>query len=164
VDQFDIALGQLTQNVETINERKVVTQDVSAEFVDTRARIEARKQVRLRYMDLLGQARNMQEILSVQTEINGIQEQIESATGRIQYLGHAALFSTIHLTFYQVLNASASKTDQPSFRKELSQAFKTGWHWLSDVFIGLVSVWPLLFVGSMVVWVYRKRKTRPARA
>jgi hypothetical protein len=33
-------------------------------------------------------AKNMEEILSVQSEINGIQEEIESAAGRIEYLGH----------------------------------------------------------------------------
>ena len=81
-----------------LNEKKITSEDVTTEVIDTRSRLEAKKQVRLRYLDLLKQAKNMEEILSVQSEINGIQEQIESAAGRMEYLQHSSSFSTIHLT------------------------------------------------------------------
>ena len=123
VDQFDNALALLTNNVEKINERKVSSQDVTAEFVDTKSRIEAKKQIRQRYMDLLKQAKNMEEILNVQSEINGIQEEIESAAGRIEYLGHSSSFSTINLTYYQVLNSSAKESGKPSFVTKITDAF-----------------------------------------
>jgi len=84
VDQFDDAVSQISSKAKTVNEKKISSQDVTAEFVDTRSRIEAKKQVRLRYMDLLKQAKNMEEILNVQSQINGIQEQIESGEGRIE--------------------------------------------------------------------------------
>ena len=64
---------------------KISTEDVTGEVVDTRARMEAKKQMRDRYLALLKQARNMKEILEVQTEINTIQEDIESASGRVGF-------------------------------------------------------------------------------
>lgn len=158
VDQFDNAVVQLTSSTEKINEKKITSQDVTTEVIDTKSRIEAKRQVRLRYLDLLKQAKNMEEILSVQSEINGIQEEIESAAGRIEYLGHSSTFSTIHITYYQVLNSSAKDTDKPSFGKELSNAFRTGWSWIGDLFVGLVSVWPLFLLLFISVWVYKKTK------
>ncbi len=156
VGQFDGAVAALTADVEKINEKNISSEDVTGEYVDTRSRIEAKKQVRQRYMELLGQARNMEDILSVQSEINEIQEQIESANGRINYLGHASAFSTIHLTYFQVLNASAKDNVKPSFGTEVGRAFKTGWGWITDLFVGLVSVWPLILGISLVV-IYLKR-------
>jgi hypothetical protein len=158
VDQFDNAVVQLTSNTEKINAKKITSHDVTTEVIDTKSRMEAKKQVRLRYMDLLKQAKNMEEILSVQSEINGIQEEIESAAGRIEYLGHSSTFSTINLTYYQILNSSAKDTDNPSFGTKLSSAFKTGWSWIGDLFVGLVSIWPLFLLIFIAVIAYKKTK------
>lgn len=158
VDQFDNAVVQLTANTEKINEKKITSQDVTTEFIDTKSRMESKKQVRLRYMDLLKQAKNMEEILNVQSEINEIQEEIESAAGRIEYLGHSSTFSTIHLTYFQILNSSAKDSNKPSFGTELSNAFKTGWNWFGDLFVGLVSVWPLFLLIFTGIIIYKKTK------
>jgi Domain of unknown function (DUF4349) len=156
VDQFDQALGLLTTGVEKINERKVTSQDVSAEYIDTKSRIEAKKQVRDRYTDLLKQAKNMEEILNVQAEINGIQEEIEAASGRIHYMGHAAAYSTISLTYYQVLNETAKDDSKPSLGTKTGKAFRTGWEFLMELFVGIVTIWPLLlaFAG---IWLLARR-------
>jgi len=58
-------------------------------MADTRSRLETKKEVRERYLDLLKQARNMKDILAVQNEINDIQEQMEGAAGRT---GHSLAF------------------------------------------------------------------------
>jgi len=163
VDQFDNAVSQVTANTEKINEKKITSQDVTTEVIDTKSRIEAKKQVRLRYMDLLKQAKNMEEILNVQSEINEVQEQIESAAGRIEYLGHASVFSTIHLTYYQILNSSAKDSDKPSFGTELSNAFKTGWSWIGDLFIGLVSIWPLVLMIFSAIIIFKRSKLQKAK-
>ena len=158
VDQFDNAVVQLTDKTEKISQKKITSQDVTTEVIDTKSRMESKKQVRLRYIDLLKQAKNMEEILSVQSEINGIQEEIESAAGRIEYLGHSSTFSTINLTYYQVLNSSAKDTDNPSFGTKLNNAFRTGWSWVGDLFVGLVSIWPLFLLALIAFIVYKKTK------
>ena len=165
VDQFDNAVVQLTGKTEKISQKKITSQDVTTEVIDTKSRMESKKQVRLRYIDMLKQAKNMEEILSVQSEINGIQEQIESAAGRIEYLGHSSTFSTINLTYYQVLNSSAKDTDKPSFSTKLSSAFSTGWSWVGDLFVGLVSIWPLFLLAFIALIVYKRtRLQKPKQA
>jgi hypothetical protein len=159
VDQFDDAVTLLSAGVIKINEKKISSQDVTAEYVDTRSRMEAKKQFRQRYMDLLKQAKNMEEILNVQGEINGIQEQIEAAAGQIEYLGHASAFSTINLTYYQVINATAKADQTPSFGTKLAQSFKAGGSWVLDLLVGLVSIWPLFLFAFAIFLGYRKLRT-----
>lgn len=163
VEQFENAISILISGVEKINERKISSQDVTTEYVDTRSRIEAKKQFRNRYMDLLKQAKNMEEILSVQSQINDIQEEIESATGRMNYLGQSSAFSTINLTYYQVLDSSAKEDASPSFGSKITEAFKIGLGWIGDLFIGLISIWPLLLASFVLLIIYKKVKPVKAK-
>jgi hypothetical protein len=160
VDQFDDAVGLLMAGTKKINDKRISSQDVTTEIVDTKSRMDAKKQVRLRYMDLLQQARNMQEILSVQSEINGVQEEIESAAGRIQYLGHSSAFSTINLTYYEILNAVAKDKDKSTFSTRISDAFSVGWNWVGDLFLGLLTIWPLILLVFTIVVIYKKNKAK----
>jgi hypothetical protein len=160
VDQFDDAVNSISSGVKDLNEKKITSEDVTTEVIDTRSRLEAKKQIRLRYLDLLKQAKNMEEILSVQSEINGIQEQIESAAGRMEYLQHSSSFSTIHLTYYQVLKEGAVNPDKPSFATRITNAFQFGWNWIGELSIGIVSLWPLLLVIFGIV-IFYKRSRRP---
>ena len=158
VDQFENALVQLADKAEKLNEKKITSQDVSAEYIDTRSRMESKKKVRQQYIELLKQAKNMEDILNVQSEINRIQEEIEAATGRVEYLGHSSAYSTINLTYYQVVNSSASDNAMPSFGTRVSAAFKTGWEWVTSLFVGLVSVWPLFLGTFLTLILYRRMK------
>ena len=156
VDQFDNLAAELTKGEDKIIEKKITSEDVTSDIVDTKSRVEAKKQVRLRYLDLLKQARNMQDILNVQNEINSIQEDIETAAGRIEYLSHSSAYSTINLTYFQVLDASAKDTAEPSFGTKVWQSFRNGWNWIGDVLVGIISIWPLLFLGFACWFAYKK--------
>jgi hypothetical protein len=161
VVQFDEAVDLISADAEKIIEKTISTDDVTSTIIDVKSRMEAKKNVRQRYMDLLKQANKMTDILQVEKEINSIQEEIEAATGRIDYLSNASAYSTIRLTFFQVLNA-AEQPDAPlSFLAKTRDAFKTGAGWAGDLFIALVSIWPLwlgLFLIYMVV-----RKLKPSK-
>jgi Domain of unknown function (DUF4349) len=157
VDQFDDAINRLSPGTEKIVERKITSADVTAELVDTKSRMEAKKRVRDRYLDMLKQAKNMEEILQVQNEINGMQENIEAAAGRIDYLGHAAAFSTININFYQVLNAAATDGYAPGYGTRLADAFTNGLHWFAEFFAWLVGIWPILLLASVGWFIVRKK-------
>lgn len=159
VDKFEDALDEFS-NGEKIMEKKIAAEDVTSQIVDTKSRIAAKMQVRLRYLDLLKQAKNMDEILSVEKEVNDIQEQLESASGQVEYLGHAAAFSTITLSYFQVLNPSAQEEKKPSYLQDVSAAFCEGLRWVGTLLVAIISLWPL-WLGSAIVWyVVRKLKTK----
>ena len=157
VDQFDNALTSLIDGAKKVNEKMVSSSDVTAQLIDTKSRLEAKKQVRLRYLELLQQAHKMEDILSVQQEINGIQEEIESANGQIASLGHSAAYSTINITYFQVLNVAAQDSGKPSFGSEVKDAFYTGWKWLGGLVVALLNIWPLLTILSFGVLFIKKR-------
>jgi hypothetical protein len=58
VDQFDDLVTELTKGEEKIIEKKISSEDVTTDIVDTKSRLDAKRQVRSRYLDLLKQAGN----------------------------------------------------------------------------------------------------------
>ena len=103
----------------------------------------------------------MEEVVQVQNEINGIQEQIESAANRVTFLSHQAAYSTVNLTFYQPLDGYQPANKYPSFLTKLSTAFKNGMAWVSNLLVGLVSIWPLLLIVFAIYFGWKKM--RPAK-
>lgn len=163
VAQFDVAVNRLTNAQENIITQKITSQDVTGEVVDTKARLEAKRQVRQRYLDLLKQAKNMEEILQVQKEINELQVDMEAAAGRVNYLTHQASMSTIELTFYQVLNANANYPLQPSFAQRVLNSLSAGLEWLGEMLLILLTLWPVWMGLAGVWWGYRKFKKRAVK-
>jgi len=161
VDQFEDMMNQLPGADVKVVERKITTEDVTGEIVDTRSRLEAKKQMRQKYLEFLKQSKNMEEVLQVQGEINSIQEEIESAAGRVEYLSHQAVFSTINLTFYEPLPGFKPDNESPSFLSRVSSAFKSGGKWCAELFVGLISIWPLLLI--MIAGVVLFKRSRSAK-
>ncbi|MBL0358777.1 MAG: DUF4349 domain-containing protein [Chitinophagaceae bacterium] len=156
VEQFESMMNQLPGNDAKIIERKITTEDVTGEVVDIKSRLEAKKQMRQKYLDFFKQAKNMEEVLQVQSEIDNIQETMESAAGRVNYLNHQSAMSTIILTFYQPLDGYLPGGESPSFLSRVTDGFKAGGKWLADILVGLITLWPLLFILSITVIAYRK--------
>ena len=157
VDQFDNAVTDLIKNVDLVEQKQVNSEDVTSEYVDGKSRLEAKKQVRQRYLELLKQAKNMSEILEVQKEINDIQEEIEMVTGRINYLGQSSAMSTIHFTYYQVLKPGVAFDKEPGFVEKMKTAIVNGWYWTGEIIVAFAGIWPLLIVFGGIAY-YLKRK------
>jgi hypothetical protein len=160
VDRFDDLLTRLPADSDKLMEKKVSSEDVTMEVIDTKSRLETKKEVRERYLGLLKQARNMKDILAIQEEIDGIQEEMDAASGRIAYLGHSATFSTINLKFYQLLDGGAADDTPPTFLHKIKLSWLAGWDWCGSVALGLFSVWPLWLAAGLGWWGWRRHRAR----
>lgn len=156
VAQFETMLNKLPGDDGKVVEKKISTDDVTGEVVDTKSRLEAKKQMRLKYLEFLKQSKNITEVLQVQNEIDDIQLQIESAASRVSFLTHQSAYSTINLTFYQPMEGYKPTDGAPSFLTRISSAFKTGASWVTELFVGLVSVWPLILIVFAIYFGWKR--------
>jgi hypothetical protein len=156
VAQFQDLMTALNNSSDKIDNKQVTSEDVTTELVDTKSRVEAKKKIRLRYFDFLGQAKSMEDILRNQKEINGIQEEIEMAEGRVEYFTHSSAYSSIELYYFQQLKQLASN-DEPTFSTKISEAFKGGWEIVKIFLVGMITIWPLWLVIIAGIFFYKKR-------
>jgi hypothetical protein len=157
VDKFDDLMNSFVGEGIKVLQRKITTEDVSNEVVDTKGRIETKKQVREQYTQLLRQSKNMKDILDVQNEINGITEEVEAAGSRVQYLTNQAAYSTIHLKYLQYTNGSKPIDDDPSFLVKLKEAFASGGKVIIGLSLLLVNIWPIILLATLG-YIFYKRK------
>lgn len=158
VEQFETTMNELAPGDIKVLERMITSQDVTGEVIDTKLRLEAKKQMRLKYLDFLKASKNIEEALKVQTEINDMQEEIEAAAGRVEYLSHQSAFSTINLTFYQPVNGYQPIDTTPAFLTRVSNSFKLGAEWITDLLVALISIWPLLLITLGAVFIFKRMK------
>ncbi len=164
VDQFDNFVNIIGGDGITVLSKDVSSEDVSNEVIDTKARMEAKKQLRDKYEELLKEAKTMKDILQVQSEINGIQEELETAAGRINYLTHSAAYSTVTINYFQYLNGTTSDSTQPGFFADIKEAFATGGSVFVNIIVFLVSIWPLLLAGGLLYIYFKREKPKKVTA
>lgn len=164
VEQFENLMNSFAGDSIKVLQKKISSEDVSAEMVDTKSRMVAKKQMHDRYLELLKQAKNMKEILEVQQEINSIQEEIESAGGRMNYLGHQSAYSTIHLQYFQYLNPNSSSANKTTgYLVQLKEGFQIGISVIGSLLIFVVTIWPLILAGLLGVFFWKRNKAKTAK-
>ena len=90
------AMDQLS-GLGTVQAREETGQDVSQELVDLEARIRHLEAVEARLLNFLDQAETVNSALSVQSELNRVQLELEQARGRLDYLDDQVAYATISL-------------------------------------------------------------------
>ncbi|GGH71466.1 hypothetical protein HNQ91_003233 [Filimonas zeae] len=156
VQQFEQVLNSFTGKGVVVKNKEVSATEVTAEVLDTKARNETKKLVRERYMELMGKAGKMKDVLTIQQELNNLQVNIESAQGRINYLENEAAYSTIHLKYYGMATA-LEEGKKPGYWTRLLQELESGASVLGNVLLFFIGMWPLAVLGA-VVWVIYKKK------
>lgn len=162
-EKFEWLLERITDSGDSLVQKNITSEDVTAEYVDTKARIAAREKVRDRYYEFLQKAKNIDEVLKVQKEIGIMQEDIEAASGRVAYIKHQAAFSTIYLSFFQPLDLII--TDPPAatgFFQQAINSLKEGWELVELSLIALLKTWPVWALVA-AVWYFLKSRSKKVR-
>lgn len=151
------------EGIKKFDQREIKTVDVSEEFVDLTARIKTKKELENRYHQLLKKAKDVEEVIRVEKEIEKLRSEIEAKEGRLKYLVDRVSLSTIHIDIYKVFPIVEEIVEVKEKPNQFAQAFLGGWNGLVGLFVGLVYIWPLLLVGTIVLFIlnryFRKYKT-----
>ena len=149
---FDSILSQISKNVVKFDTKNIQISDVTEEFLDVESRLKNKKQLEIKYLDILKRANSVQEILEVEKELGKIREEIESTEGRLKYLENQVAFSTLNISFYKI-----EESESTSFVKRVSNGFSNGFENLKSFFIGLLQIWPFIIVFVVIVFWLKKR-------
>ena len=152
-DRFDELMNQIeTESIYT-NHRRVNAQDVTEEYLDIETRLNMKKQVRDRYVAILrDKAKTVEEVLKAEEAIRVIQEEIESREGRLNYLKNRISLSTINLEIYQEVPYTPDRGQRTTFWTRLKQSAVNGWTIVVNMVLGLVTIWPLVLIGGLLIW------------
>jgi hypothetical protein len=162
--KFDEALTAL-RKLGTILHEAITGQDVTEEFVDKEAQLRSQRKLEERLLELLGQAKNVEETLKVEEQLARIRMEIERLEGRTRYLKDRVSFSTIEFT--------AQSPSQPvdeeaqSLGSRFTNAFTESGRVFTRVIIAFIVILggaaPFALIGFVVwlgIWFVRKRRAK----
>jgi len=142
--------------------------DVTDEYTDLDARLRTLQATETQLLTLLGNAKNMTEILQVQDRLNTVRGQIETAKGRQALLTRLSDLATISVSLRPV--PVVAKTSEPStgLRARADEAWSSSLDFLGDMAGGVLTVlvfsWWLPIVAVPVVVAGKRLNRRHAEA
>lgn len=157
-DSLDLVLRKCSNIAVHIDYMKVNSKDVSEEYVDLLTRLQTKKEVHQRYIDILrNKAGTIEELLSAERKIGILQEEIEAAQGKIRYYDNKVKLSTLDIQIYkkEVMVAKVESRFVP-FWDNAENGLIGGWNMIVRLMIALIALWPLILIGS-ILYYYRKK-------
>ena len=134
-ERFGVALEAIHGLANTLKEENVTGQDVTEEFIDLEARIRTQKALEVQLLEIMKQARKVEDALEVQRQIADVRTDIEKLEGRKRFLENRSSLSTI------TVNIEAPKmiaVNTTGFGRSLRDAVSEGVDVGSAILLGLV--------------------------
>jgi hypothetical protein len=108
----------------------------------------------------LKQAKNVNEILEIEEKVRGLEEDIESTTGRLKYLGDLVDYSTLDLTISRKKEFKYHPVNRDKFTERIKQSLSKGWYGFVDFLLFVIKIWPFWILVTLIIYFWRKLKKR----
>ncbi len=142
-DNFDAVFNEIKQYGDVKSEQ-TSNMDVTEEFIDLSARLDVLYAQEVRYMELLGKAETVEDILSIEVQLERIRSNIESLEGRITYLSSQIDMARINVTLQEP--EKGEEFPLVSAFKRAASAFVDAFVWII-ILIGYAI--PIAIVGTL---------------
>jgi len=162
--QFDAVVNQIRGAGSRVSQDKTTTQDVTEEYIDLEARIRAKQALEAQFMEIMKQARTVQDALEVQRQLSDVRAEIERLEGRRRFLENQTSLSTINIT----MSPPTQIVSTTGFFYSVKRAFSEGLDVAAAITLGLIQVivalLPLfIFIGLPIFLLVRYLVRRAQR-
>jgi len=152
---FEAFVNDIGKGVKYFDRKEISSEDVTEQYIDTEARIKAKKVLEARYLELISKAKKVSEVLEIEKELSAIREEIEAKEGQLRYMKSRVAMSTVKVEFYKRLAESPDAT--VSYGSKIWNAIVSGFNGLSSFFIILLNIWPLILIFVIGFIIIRKK-------
>ena len=157
-ENFDAFINEISKGVNYFDRKEISSEDVTEEYIDVASRIKTKKVLEERYYELLKKANKVSEILEIEKQLSEIREEIESKEGRLNYLENKVSMSTLDISFYKPVARGQKAT--VSYGGRIGNAIVSGFNGISNFFITLLGIWPVIVTLVVLFVLIRKRFKR----
>ena len=148
-----------------ILDERMLANDITNQYYDSQTRIQTLEAEEKRYLEILNQAKTVEDVLKVESALGNIRQQIEQLRGQIKLWDNIVDYSTVNLQLatlqspnYKVKNpwqptswSNTWKATQDAVLKTISSA----WNALNYLVVGIGFTLPYLLIGALGWGSYR---------
>jgi hypothetical protein len=171
-DKVDLFVDHVegATNILSSNE---TAEDVTLKYAATESRIKALETKEARLLELMTQAKDLQDLLTLENQLATVRQELETVKSQLKLYDSLIDYGTIKLTVWEVREYTVvEEEEEPTAWQRIGNGFvnsvKGVWHIVTEIFIFLVVALPYLVIPgvilAIVLVVNRKRNTyRPPR-
>jgi hypothetical protein len=131
-------------------ERSESVEDVTEQFIDIDARIKVFKAEEESLIEIMKQANNVTDLLSVKERLADVRADIESYTAQLKSLENQTDYSTVELTVDEVEREVENEGYWSKIWNNIVNGFKNVGDFITGFFAFLISAIPYLLVPSVI--------------
>ncbi|MDP4183720.1 MAG: DUF4349 domain-containing protein [Bacteroidota bacterium] len=140
--------------IKEVTNKSVNTLNIADSYIDIDARLKVKKETEQKYMQLLKQAKNLQETMAIEKQLTETRDEIDALEGQLKNVHKQVTYSTIQLTLNEEVQFSSR------FFVDFMNGIRGGW----QVFLYLLTLFAYLWVIALAVIVtivgYRKLRKK----
>jgi hypothetical protein len=159
--QFDPTIEEIRKIGERVMQDKRTGQDVTEEYIDLQARLQAKKALESQFLEIMKQAKNVEDALEVQRQLADVRSEIEQLEGKRRFLENQSSLSTIKVAItppVQILGSGGGSGAKEAFRDGVNAAAAIV-YFLVRV---LIASLPLLLIIGLPAWLIGRYWVRRA--
>ena len=163
LDAFLHSAGELCE----VTYKNISTEDVTTQYFDTQSRLKVYETQYDRILELIAKAENIEDLITLESELTRITYQIESLTTDIKRWDNLISYSTVNINITEK-NTLSNISSNNSFFGRIGEGFlntlaKVG-VFFADLFAGVIIYSPIIVVLAAVITVLalvlRKKKVK----
>jgi len=155
-----------------VSDQHMLANDITNQYYDSQVRLQTLEAEEKRYLEILNQAKTVDDVLKVENALGNIRQQIEQLKGQLKLWNNQVDYSTVKLRLSapQGPNVSVNNPWQPiswsqtwkATHDAVLKTISSSWNLLNYLVVGLGYALPYLLIGIIgwgVYRVWRKRKS-----
>ena len=153
-ENFDTLMQSLS-DLGNVPYSRIYTDNVTAQYYDTQARLDSYKTQEQSLLRLMEKAESVEDIISVEDKLSEVRYNIESLQSTINNWDRQVSYSSVYLSLSEVAEYTPSVPVNPSFGERIAEAFsdgiKSAVELAEDALVWLVEALPALVVLAVVL-------------
>jgi len=153
-----------------ILDQHMLANDITNQYYDSQVRLQTLETEEKRYLEILNQAKTVDDVLKVENALGNIRQQIEQLKGQLKLWNNMVDYSTVNLQLVtlQSPNLNVKNPWQPiswsntwkAAQDAVLKTLSSSWNVLNYLVVGLGYAIPYLFIGALGWVAYRVWKKR----
>ena len=131
------------------------TEDVTLKFIATESRIAALEAEEARVMELIGKAENLNELLTLESKLSGIRQELEEVKSQLKLYENLIDYGTVYLSISEEKEYTIVVEDEPTVWERISTGFvkslKGVGTIITELFVFFVVASPYLAIPAAIV-------------
>lgn len=139
----------------TVKYQSEGSEDVTQQHVDLTARLANLQAEEARLRTFFDAAKNVQDMLAVEAELNRIRQEIESLDAQVKYLERQAAMATVTIELIEEQATVRPEGDDWGFKDAITSGFRGAANVLTFAIAFIIATAPLWILGLVVFFVVR---------